>query len=260
MNHQRFFDISFINDEKQRRSLQNAIDGVNMACSDNLDAWLYVTQGYIFNDMKKLLRSSDSVPITIFNNMEQDSHNEESLYQTISDLCSISNDYESWKSVYNQKISLLEDSRNFWNIWRTSVLSEHYKIIYTKEMMGNLLNDFLILKYQRNDTPSDLEKEIIDRLGQTLQEKIDTLENILKNTNTPSIRSYYSQLLLQKEDDMNEIQHYSYTIKEALRILEDAIQSKNPVAIQAALNPGWTSLEFISSNQYKNAINFLNGL
>jgi hypothetical protein len=97
-------------------------------------------------------------------------------------------------------------------------------------------------------------------IGNSLEEKIETLEQIIKNTDNSFIISFYNNLLIQKESQVNEMGQYLNSIKDALRILECAIESKNPVAIHAALNPGWTSVEFMSSSEYKTATELLKTL
>ena len=70
----RYYDISCILEQSERDAVQHAIDGTNQACSDSVDAWLYVQGGRLLNDNNRILGDHDSIPKTIFRRMAVDCH------------------------------------------------------------------------------------------------------------------------------------------------------------------------------------------
>lgn len=238
--------------------LQNAIQGVNQACSLYVNAWMYVSQGFLFNDAKLIHGNVNTIPNVIFRNIEKDNHTPESLQKVLTDLCSISNNYELWAQTREQQNTLLEEQIRFWNTWRLNTLHPYYTFAKSKETLGHILDSFFVLKQNRNDAPADLESELMNLLGSTIDEKIDTLNKILYNFPSEPLISYKNILLKQTESKKNEILYSKMVVDEAIKILESALKSKNPIAIKAALNPGWSSIIFTSSKEYKMAIDFMN--
>ena len=68
----RSYDISCISDIQERTYVQNAINGVNTACSEMVDAWLYVQRGFLLEDIHRTLDHHDHIPKTIFTAMSSD--------------------------------------------------------------------------------------------------------------------------------------------------------------------------------------------
>lgn len=252
MEYNRFFDISCIKDDKYRKSLENAIHGVNLACSIYVDAWMYVNQGLLFDDAKRVLKNVNMIPSIIFKNMEKDNHSSESLQKVLSDLFSISNDYESWVKIYQENNSLLEEDEKFWNMWRLNTLN--YTVVKSKEGLEHIIDSFLILKQQRGRAPVDLETELMNLLGSTLEEKIETLSKFTSE----SLIKYKNSLLRKKEEIDHELLYSSSILNERMRILKNALKSNNLDMIKDAINSEWLSFAFISSNEYKMAIDFIN--
>ena len=253
MEHHRFFDLSCIHDIQYREALQDAIKAVNEACSLYVNAWMYVSQGCLFHDANVILENVNTIPRVIFKSIKP-----ESFQKILTDLFSISNDYESWAYTHQQQNLFLEEQQRFWNTWRLNTLHPYYTLAKSKDTLGHVLDSFFVLKKNRNDAPADLESELMNLLGSTNEEKIDTLNKILFSFTSESLISYKNILLKQVESKKNEILYSTVAIKEAIKILETALKSKNIIAIKAALNPGWTSIVFTSSKQYKEALEFMN--
>ena len=70
----RSYDLSCVSNLDERTYIQNAINGVNAACSDMVDAWLYVERGSLLEDNYRTLDHNDHIPKTIFASMSSDNH------------------------------------------------------------------------------------------------------------------------------------------------------------------------------------------
>ena len=263
----RSYDLSCVLDTHQRTSIQNAINGVNAACSDMVDAWLYVERGSLLEDNNRLLGEHDHIPKTIFAYMSIDNHSGFSFTFTLNTLHAIAQDYQGWRILTEQTNSITEGSTNFWNSWRNVKLTPYYQSMCaggTVVTVGPILENFLSLKVARNEHYSEecqkIEREIMNHIGQDIQTQVYVLEQIVSLEPSP----YCSELLetLKKRlAQKNSMEKYNDTlVNDALIQLSAAIDARSPVALKAALNPGWYSVKFQSSNLYKVATEMLNSL
>ena len=110
----------------------------------------------------------------------------------------ISTNFEIWRTSYETTQSILEESNDFWKRWKRTILVEYYKMARSKETLGYILHEFFYLKSSRNDAPYELEKEILDILGITYEEKIISLNAILETNLSIYIASYRDRLVKQK--------------------------------------------------------------
>ena len=254
----RSFDLSCILDPLERTFVQNAINALNTACSDTVDAWLYASQGFLLNDMNRTLGDYDYIPKTVFASLETDQHNGKSAYITIQILQYIAQDYDGWRIAREQENSRKDNSSNFWNSWKSMKLMPYYNAGSgggSRLSIGPILEDFLSIKASRNEGYSQelhaLEQEIMGFIGQDLEEEVNTLSKIVSLTPSP----YCSNLLdtLKKRlAQKTSLQEYNdKLINDAMRQLAAAKESRNPVALKAALNPGWYSTKFNLSDLYK---------
>ena len=260
----RSYDISCIKDGGERLAVENAINGANAACSSSVDAWQYIQLGYLTNDLRRTLGSHDDIPNTIFNVMSQDNHSGLSMGHVVNTLQQIAQDYEGWRLLREHDNSRQEGSTNFWNTWRTMRLIPYYSSMSgggSRASIGPILENFLYIKSARNEGPSEerdkLEFELMNHLGSDLESKIYVLNEIISMEPSP-----YCENLLQSFKKIHGQQKAieqsnDLRVKESLQILSDAIDSKNPTALRAALNPGWYSVNFHTSDLYKKGSEFL---
>ena len=205
----RSYDISCVSNPHERTYIQNAINGVNAACSDMVDAWLYVERGHLLEDINRTLGQHDHIPKTVFASMSSDNHSGTSFSWTISTLHLISQDYEGWRIAREQENSLKEGSANFWNFWRDMKLIPYHNSMSSggsRVNIGPILENFLSLKSSRNeysDECSKIEMELINYLGQDIQSQVDILTEIVSLSHSP----YCSELLnsLKKKDCLIEL-------------------------------------------------------
>ena len=255
---QREYDISCILDMNERISVQNAINGANAACSDTVDAWQYIELGHLMCDLDRRLGAQDHIPQTIFTSILNGNH---SMSTTVLTLQSIAQGYGTWRQIREEENSRCEGSTNFWNTWRNIRLTPYYQSMSaggSRVNIGPILENFLFLRASRNEGYSDerdrIYGELLDHLGQSLQEKISILSQIVTVEESP----YCSELLtaLKKSlDYQNSLQgENDRIVEEALHTLRCAIESGNPVALKAALHPSWYSVKFHNSDLYKNGL------
>jgi hypothetical protein len=256
MNFHRSYDLSFLRDSKKIEYLQHAIQGVNLACSDTVNAWLYIEQALLFNDENRILGSHDTIPNTIFNSMKQDMHSPQTMSWTVSNLYSCCHNYENWRIQVEESHSIEENKEAFWSLWRTNVLASYYR---SGASIGSILDNFFRSREQRGDAPPELEKELTDLLGTSLDEKLERLATVFNYYSSPYLVSYNTALIRQRDSLRKELDMANQRVNEARHILAGALESKNPVAILAAMNPGWSSSKFNTSDEYIKAIEFLRG-
>jgi hypothetical protein len=263
----RSYDLSCVLDTHERTSIQNAINGVNAACSDMVDAWLYVERGSLLEDSHRTLGDYDHIPKAIFSAMSSDNHSGNSFSFTLTTLQTIAQDYEGWRLTMEQVNSVKEGSTNFWNSWRNIKLVPYYQSMCgggSVVSVGPILEHFLSLKSARDEHYSEecykIEREIMNHIGQDLQTQIYILEQIVSLEHSP----YCSQLLESLKKRMvqkNSMEQYNDTlVKDALSQLNAAIEARSPIALKAALNPGWYSVNFHCSDLYKSAATLLEAL
>lgn len=260
----RSYDLSCVQDIHERTCIQNAINGVNSACSDTVDAWLYVSQGFLLNDINRTLGEYDYIPKAVFQSMSIDSHSGASVSITIQALQLISQDYDGWRTAIEQANSRRDDAKNFWSIWKNIKLMPYYRTMAgggSRVSIGPILEDFLFIKASRNDNYLEdvhkIEGEIMAHLGQDLEQQTHVLTQIVSLEPSP----YCSDLLVSLKKRLTQKtlmeQHNNMLVKDGIEQLSAAIESRNPVALKAALNPGWYSIKFHSSEIYKNASELL---
>jgi hypothetical protein len=262
----RSYDLSCVSDTRERVYIQNAINGVNLACSDSVDAWLYVERGHLLEDMHRSLGDHDHIPKTVFAAMMSDNHSGHSFSFTVSNLQSIAQDYEGWSLAKEQENSRREGSTNFWNSWRSIRLIPYYRSMAgggSIVSVGPILENFLSLKASRNeqsDESSKIETELMNYLGQDLQRQIDILTDIVSLEDSPHCSQLLIQLKKRLDHKVSMEKRDETLVKDALIQLSSAIESRNPNALRAALNPGWYSVKFQNSELYKSATLLLSEL
>lgn len=252
----RSYDLSCVQDTTERNFIQTAINGVNMACSETVDAWLYVERGTLVEDSYRTLGDHDLIPKAIFTSMAKDDHTGSTFTLTLSLLQTIAQDYEGWRIRREQANSIKEGSTNLWNSWRSIKLTPYYKSMPAGGSIvsiGPILEDFLTLKASEpySDEARQIETELMNHLGNELEKQIDILEQIVSLGSSP----YCSQLLVLLKKKLNNKRNmernHANVVKSALSQLSAAIDSRSPVALRSALNPGWYSVDFNGSELYK---------
>jgi hypothetical protein len=262
----RSYDLSCVSDIHERTCIQNAINGVNNACSDTVDAWLYVAQGLLFGDMNRALGDYDYIPKTVFGAMNIDNHSGASFQITIQVLQAIAQDYDGWRIATEQENSRREDATNFWSIWKNMKLLPYYRTMAgggSRASIGPILENFLSIKASRNDNSdevSKIEQEVMAHLGQDLEQQVDILTQIVSLEPSMYCSSLLVSLKKRLAQKVSMEQHNEILVKDAITQLSAAIESRNPVALKASLNPGWYSVKFHSSELYKNASDLLSQL
>jgi hypothetical protein len=263
----RSFDLSCVLDTNERTAIENAINGVNEACTDSVDAWLYVSQGLILQDLNRTLDHHDHIPRTVFQAMGPDNHSGLSMSVIIGSLQKIAEDYEGWRIAREHENSRIEGSTNFWNTWKNLRLVPYYQSMSgggSREGIIPILENFLYLKASRNEGYSSdrdqIEQELMNHLGNDLANKVDILSNSAMIHTSP----YCSDLLVTLKKRLNQkksMEQYNETlVKEAIIQLIAAIDARNVNALRSALNPGWYSVNFHNTEIYKKGSSLLSEL
>jgi hypothetical protein len=181
-------------------------------------------------------------------------------------LTSIAQDYEGWRQMHEQENSVKEQGEYYWNTWRTNILIPYLKSmsgggnIYS---MGPVLEDFFV---SRSMTPeggeiaSKIEMELTGYLGHSLDDKVLTLGKIVSFGSYPHVEAYYSSLKRRLRQQDDEKIYNTALVDNAINTLKIAIESRNPIALEAALRPGWSSVAFTTSPEYKVATKLLSEL
>jgi hypothetical protein len=261
MNFHRAYDISCVADSLRKKGLENAIEAVNLACTADADAWLYVESKKIYDDYNKDFAPHETMKNTIFNHMKLHGHSGGSISLTIHDLVNMATEYSTWKRAHEEQNSICEGEKRVVDEFKRNTLVPYYVSMSgggSRMTAGPIVSEFLELydriKYQYNPELTSLFEEVTDLLGTTFQEKLDVLNKILDNTySSPRLSNYRDAIKLRVDyqNKMNEIQ--DNLITQQLPILRAAIESRNPVALKAALNPGWGSMRFFEQKEYKEA-------
>jgi len=260
------YDISCILDIHERTYIQNAINGVNNACSDMVDAWLYVEQERLLEDTCRTLGEYDHIPKTVFSAMASDNHSGHSFTFTLSTLQAIAIDYEGWVLLREQDNARREGSTNFWNSWRSMKLVPYYRSMAgggSIVSIGPILENFLSLKSSKNEDTDEsfkIETELMNHLGQDCQKQIDILTEIISLAVSPHCSELLTILKKRLDHRLSMEKRDEALVKDALTQLSSAIESRNPVALRAALNPGWYSVPFQNTELYRTATTLLNDL
>lgn len=263
----RSYDLSCVQDIHERTQVQNAINGVNMACTETLDAWLYVERGPLLEDSNRTLDHNDYIPKTIFRAMSSDNHSGHSFTYTLVTLQTIAQDYEGWRIAREERNSLREGSTNFWNSWRNMRLVPYYSSMSggaTIVSIGPILENFLLIKASRNEQffeeCSKIECELMNHLGQDYPSQIYILEQIVALGPSPYCSELLSMLKKRLAHQQSMEKRDEVLVESAISQLYSAIESRNPVAIRAALNPGWYSVRFQNTEVYMMAERLLSEL
>jgi hypothetical protein len=268
MSFHRTYDISCVGHELQRSALQNAIEAVNLACTSDTNAWLYVESKKIADDYNKEFDPSETMKTTLFNHMSLAGHSGSSIGFTIRDLIYLATDYASWKKQNEEHNSVVEGEKKILDEFRKNTLIPYYCSMSgggSRTACGPIVNDFLEI-YNRIENKwmseaINMKKEVMDLLGVTDEEKLEILNNILENVyNSEHLSRYRDSLkkIIDRENIMNE--NHVKLVNEQIPILQSAIDSKNIVALKAALYPGWRSMRLMELKEYKEASSLLNQL
>lgn len=262
----RSFDLSCITNPIEADMVQHAIDGVNAACTEMVDAWLYVAQGHLIRDNHRQLGTNDQIPKRVFKEMEQDRHSGTTAQHTIQVLSAIAEDYEAWKVMRQQLNTVKENDESFWNNWRVNVLIPFVKNMSgggNLDSMGPILEEYFQAKYNYtgySEISNQIRDEIMGYLGSSDDARIQILERITSSGNYPNTNRFYMNMRKKIEHEHNEKKYVDAQIDTAFNILKAAVESRNPVAINAALSPGWYSMKFNMSPEFQNAQQLLKEL
>jgi len=262
----RSFDLSCITNAIEAEMIQHAIDGVNAACTEMVDAWLYVAQGHLIKDNNRQLGTNDHIPRAVFKEMEQDRHSGSTAQHTIETVTAIAEDYESWKVQRQHLNTLKENNESFWNNWRVNVLMPFVKNMSAGgniDSMGPILEEYFQAKYNYNgysEVSNQIRDEIMGYLGSNDDARVEILQRITSSGNYPNVHRFYINMKKKIEHEYNEKKYADAQIDTAFNILKAAVQSRNPVAINAALSPGWYSMRFNMSPEFQQAQQLLNDL
>lgn len=263
----RSYNLSCVTDLNERTLIQNAINGVNAACSDMVDAWQYVEKGLLFQDISRTLGDHDHIPRTVFSAMNADNHSGNTFSLTVAMLQTISQDYEGWRIMREQENSRQEGSTNFWNSWRNIRLTPHYQSMCgggSRVSIGPILENFLSLKASRNEGYSEermkIEGELMNHLGDSLEDRVNILSQIVSLEASPHCSSLLNSLKKRLEYELQMSQQNDLRVNDAMAQLSAAIEARSPIALKAVLNPGWYSVKFHSSDLYKKGTALLSEL
>lgn len=268
MNFHRVYDISCVSDDLQRRALENAIESINLACTLETDAWLYVESGKISEDYQRYFGPNETMKNTIFNHMKLHGHSGGSIGVTIIDLVSMATEYSSWKRLHEENNSVAEGDKRILDQFRKNTLVPYYRSMSgggSRTTAGPIVSEFLELydTLQIKSLPEvkNMNQEITDLLGFTFQEKIDLIDDIIKNVYISERLCKYRDTLKMKIQHEKRMKEYQDDLISAqISILQAAIDSRNPVALNSALHPGWGSMSLLELKEYKEAQELLNQL
>ena len=262
MSFQRSYDVSFVADQLSRDALTNAIEAINMACTPTVNAWLYVESREIAEDYKRVIDPTDTMKNTIFDHMKQMGHSGGSIAYTIQCLICFVSDYDSWRRNEQEKNSLIEGEIKMVEQFRQNILVPHYRSMSgggsIRVGAGPVVSDFLEiydrLYYKANPEILRTYQEVLNLLGTTLDEKVEVLDDILTNVYSSRRLANYRDALKQRQAGEKKLDDMHNTmIAEQIPILKAAIESRNPVALKAALSPGWGSMRLCELKEYKDA-------
>ena len=261
MDFHRVYDISCVSDTLRREGLQNAIEAVNLACTSTTDAWLYVESKKMIDDYRSEFSPSDTMKYTLFNHMKLYGHSGGSITLTIHDLIAMATEYSTWKRAHEEQNSICEGESKRIDEFKKNTLVPYYRSMSgggTRLTAGPIVSEFLEL-YDRLEHKyitgiTDMFHEVTDLLGITLQDKVNVLDEILTNIYSSARLSAYRDALKQRLGYENKMNEYNNTlIAEQIIVLQAAIESRNPVALKAALHPGWGSMRLFEQKEYKDA-------
>ena len=269
MNFQRTYDISCLRDELHRNGVQNAIDAVNLACTSTLNAWTYVESREILNDYNNIIDPNNHMKNTIFNHINTIGHSGYSISMVINTLVLIATNHADWTRICEEENSIIEGEEQQLNYFRQNTLIPYYCTMSgggsRNVGVALIVNEFLELRSRLQfawlPEVNKIFNEVRNLLGSTLEEQVKLLDDILTSSyNSKHLSSYRDSLKKQIERKNNEKEYHNNLIQEQIPILNAAIESRNPVALKAALNPGWGSCRLFELKEYKEAQQLLSEL
>jgi hypothetical protein len=268
MNFHRTYDISCVSDTLRRKNLENAIEAVNFACTPDTNAWLYVESRQISEDYQREFSPSDTMKYTLFNHMKLYGHSSGSIGVTICDLVAMATEYSAWKRAHDEDNSICEGEKTLMDQFKKNTLVPYYRSMSgggSRMTAGPIVSEFLELydRLEHKFMPgiTELFYEVTGLLGNSLQDKVDVLDTILDKTySSPRLSIYRDSIKQRLRYENNMDRHHNDLITKQRLILQGAIESRNPVALRAALNPGWGSMKFFEQKEYKEASTLLNQL
>jgi hypothetical protein len=269
MNFQRTYNILCLRDELYRNGLQNAIDAVNLACTSSVNAWAYVESREILNDYNNIIDPNDNMKNAIFNHIYTFGHSGGSISFTINNLVLIATNHTNWAKICEEENSIIEGEEQQLNYFRQNSLVPYYRSMsgggFRNTAVGPIVSEFLELRnrLQFGWLPEVIRtfNEVRNLLGTTLEEQVKLLDDILTNSyNSTRLSNYRDSLKKQIEQKNMNKEYHDGLINAQIPILKAAIESRNPVALKAALNPGWSSCRFMELKEYQDAHTLLNEL
>lgn len=269
MNFQRTYDISCLRDELHRNGVQNAIDAVNLACTSTVNAWAYVESREILNDYNNIIDPSETMKNAIFHHMNTFGHSGYSISMTINTLVLMATNHADWTRICEEENSLIEGEQQQLNYFRQNTLVPYYRSMsgggFRNAGVGPVVSEFLELRNRLQfawlPEVTNTFNEVRNLLGASLEEQVKVLDDILTNSyNSKVLSNYRETLKMQIEQKNNQKKYHDNLINMQIPVLNAAIESRNPVALKAALNPGWGSCRFMELKEYKDAQALLNEL
>lgn len=267
MEFHRSYDISCLTNELARSCLQNAIDAVNLACSPEKNAWDYIESREILSDYTRAYYTTDSMKAVLYAHMGRVGHTPDSLEHTINTLVSVVTDYSNWRRECEEENSKLEGDIRTLDRWRQDNLIPYHRSMSgggNRASVGPILDAFLSLKdtldWQHSPSALSIEEELNNLLGSTDEGRLEILTEILQNYNTLNIAKYKDRLQRKIDYETKNGSYHTILVNEQIPILRGAIESRNPGALRAALNPGWSSVRLEQLKEYKEARQLLDSL
>ena len=269
MNFQRTYDTSCLRDKLHKEGVQNAINAVNLACTSTVNAWAYIESREILNDYNKTFNASEHMKNIIFDHMHTFGHSGYSISMAINTLVLMATHYADWRKMCEEENSLIEGEEQQLNYFRQNILVPYYSSMSgggsRNSGVGPIVSEFLELRdrLQYNWLPevSNTFMEVKTLLGTTIEEQVQVLDEILKcSYNLKRLANYRDSLKMIIEHEKRENMYHDDLINAQIPILNAAIESRNPVALEAALHPGWGSCRFMVLKEYQAAQELLNEL
>lgn len=269
MSFQRTYDISCVMDDLERSGLKNAIEAVNMACTPTMNAWPYVESREIAQDYNRVIDASDTMKSTIFNHMKLEGHSGSSICHTIHNLIKVATNYASWKREHEERNSLLEGELRMIQQFRQNTLVPYYRSMSgggcIRAGAGPVVDEFLAiheaLVYNWMPEVHRTYDEVTKLLGTTIDEQFQSLNDILDSAfYSWRLSNYRDALKMRLEQEKKMDESHGDSVNRQIPILNAAIESRNPTALQAALNPGWSSVRLFQLKEYQDAQELLDKL
>jgi hypothetical protein len=117
--------------------------------------------------------------------------------------------------------------------------------------IGPILENFLFLKATRGGNCSEIERELLNHLGNNLTDKINILTQVVLLNNGPYTSKLLDSLKSSLTREKNRLEHNDSLIEDATRQLTMAIESRNKIALEAALYPSWYHIRFHNTQIYR---------